>query len=99
MKVTFTHPALRSLKRLYDYRKGMSGIEAARRFRKTIFDSVIPLKDFPRLGKLEESLVDQKYEYRYMLATGCKIVYRIEDAEIFVVEIFDTRQDPEKLIF
>jgi len=51
------------------------------------------------MGKLEESLVDQKYEYRSLLASGCKIVYRIEDAEIFVVEIFDTRQDPEKLIF
>ncbi len=99
MQITFTHPAMRSLKRLYDYRKGRSGVESARKFRKAIFDAVNPLEEFPRLGKQEESLVDQENEYRSLLAANCKIIYRVEATEIFIIEIFDTRQDPDKLIF
>lgn len=99
MNITWTHPAMRSLKRHYDFRKDIAGVEAARKFRKMLFDAVANLKDFPRLGRKEESIFYKDYEYRSLLVEVHKIIYRIEGGDIFIIEVFDTRQDPDKLIF
>ncbi|MCB0521565.1 MAG: type II toxin-antitoxin system RelE/ParE family toxin [Lewinellaceae bacterium] len=99
MTVTWTHPAMRSLKRHYDYRKSNSGTDAARKFRKSLFDATSRLRNFPRLGKEEKSIVYKDKEYRSLIEGVYKIIYRIEGMEIFIIEVFDTRQDQDKLIF
>ena len=91
--------AMRSLKRTYNYRKEKSGIEKARKFRKKIFDRVKSLKSFPKLGKVVKSLVDSEFEYRFIIEGHFKIIYRIEKDKIIIIEFFDSRQSPDKLIF
>lgn len=90
---------MKSLKRMYDFRKSHSGVDTARKFRKDLFDALEGLKNFPRLGKKETSLVDFESEYRSLIVEKCKIIYRIGEKEIFIIEVFDTRQNPDSLIF
>ncbi len=53
----------------------------------------------PKLGQIEPSLIDLKIEYRYILYKTYKIVYRLnmENRQIRVVDVFNTRQNPKKL--
>ena len=60
-----------------------------------IIESVYKLADFPEVGIASEQdsslrkLIVTKYNYI--------IVYKIEEGYVKVVQVFDTRQDPDKL--
>ena len=56
------------------------------------------LKHFPRLGKELMDRETEDQEIRFLLEGVYKIFYRLEDDEIHIVELFDTRQNPDKLI-
>lgn len=56
------------------------------------------LKRFPKMAPVEELITDEEIEYRSLLATKIyKVIYRIEGRNIYIVSIFDCRQNPEKL--
>jgi len=49
-------------------------------------------------GSIETSLTDLKEEHRYVIRGNYKIIYKIQHKNVFITDIFDTRQDPEKII-
>lgn len=49
-----------------------------------------------RKDPIDESFSHLKYEYRKMLDDYIKVTYRIGKTKIYIVRVFDTRQDPKK---
>jgi toxin ParE1/3/4 len=49
-------------------------------------------------GSIETSLTDLKEEHRYVIRGNYKIIYKIQHKNVFITDIFDIRQDPEKII-
>jgi len=68
------------------------------KIRKNLIESIYQLTSFPKLGKIDEDHLG-KYVYRYLIEGVHRIYYRIDSSKerIFVVYLFDCRQDPEKL--
>ncbi len=63
-----------------------------------ILESTIQLLEFPLSGSIETRLNSLELEYRYVLYSYYKILYRVEEPNVVViVNVFDTRQDPAKL--
>jgi len=55
------------------------------------------LKHFPNSGQKEPLLHNRKNVYRRLIVRFFKIVYFTDSENIYVVAIFDTRQDPKKM--
>lgn len=56
---------------------------------------------YPRMGNIEPLLCDLDKEYRsWVVHKHYKIIYVIYEAqdEIYIVDLWDTRQEPDKLI-
>ncbi len=51
---------------------------------------------FTRIGIIDESFTHLKHEYRKLIIKYCKITYREGKDKVYVVRIFDTRQNPNK---
>lgn len=53
----------------------------------------------PKLGQIENLLKDKELEYRYIVESNYKIIYTIDEEKKFIkiLDIFDTRQNPEKI--
>ncbi|MCF8246798.1 MAG: type II toxin-antitoxin system RelE/ParE family toxin [Saprospiraceae bacterium] len=99
MKTTWTNYAIFTLKGHYEYIKKAKGVKFARSWRKKIFDRTEYLKAFPRHGRQESSILHPTQEHRSLLEGNYRIVYRIEDQEVYIIHVFDTRQSPDKLVF
>lgn len=98
MKIKFTRNAERRLAQIRDYhasqgnpRKGVKIIKAVRK-------GTERLKGYPMLGQEEEGLKHFGKGHRYILVEKIyKVIYRVAKRLIFVTDIFDTRQDPDKM--
>lgn len=55
------------------------------------------LKEHPGLGVTEEKLAELGLGHRFLVEGNYKIVYRTEGQYVLITDVFDTRQDPEKL--
>ena len=49
------------------------------------------------MGQEEESLVELGQGHRYLVEEHYKIIYRVIDDVVYITDIFDTRQDPDKM--
>lgn len=65
--------------------------------RKGILDAADRLTKYPRGGQVEEYLAHLGLEHRRVIYSQYKIIYRIVGDTIFITDIFDSRQDPEKM--
>ena len=65
-----------------------------------IIDSTIGIEKQPEIGQLEISLNHRKQEFRYLVYKNYKIVYWINYnyKRIEIANVFDTRQNPEKIL-
>ncbi|CAN5145600.1 type II toxin-antitoxin system RelE/ParE family toxin [soil metagenome] len=55
------------------------------------------LLKFPFSGGIEDSFSAFSNEYRYVVCGYCKVIYRVEDTAVVIINVFDTRQDPQKM--
>lgn len=69
---------------------------AAERVRQKVFDTIDSIQPFPEKFSAEERLAWQG-NIRYSVIWSYKIIYLIENNEITILDVFDTRQDPEKM--
>lgn len=53
----------------------------------------------PRLGQREYLLENRSIEYFYIIVSNYKIIYSIDDEkhQIKIADVFDTRQNPDKI--
>lgn len=57
------------------------------------------LIDNPKIGQKEHTLQQRLITYHYILALNYKIIYSIDDDEMLIkiADVFDTRQNPNKI--
>lgn len=74
------------------------GEKAARKFAEGIMKGLFRLKSMPCIGRVEESLSDDKVTFRSIIEhRDYKIIYYIEDDIIHISAIWSCRQNPRHL--
>ena len=98
--VELTSRALKELQKIREFNYLLFGVTKSKEIIQTIFQAIesleIPHFDYTELGAVDEDFVHLKYEYRKLIEKHCKITYRKSKNKIYVVRIFDTRQNPNK---
>lgn len=98
MKVKLTANARRRLQEIRDYHKAKGNVAKGRRIGRKILTDAKKLEKHPKLGQVETNLESEGKGHRYLLVKPFyKLVYLIIRPIIFITDIFDTRQDPEKM--
>ncbi len=82
--------AIDSLESIFDYYFDLSP-QNAERIRKDILEKVSTLR-FVKQYQIDEINPD----YRRIIVRHYEVVYKVEKQSILILNIFDTRQDPEK---
>lgn len=95
-KVIWSVRSLKDLDKAHDLLSEDS-LSSANRTVETVLERVGQLEKFPKSGPVEQSLAHRKKEHRYLVSGHHKIIYRIEKQKVFIIRVFDTRQNPEKL--
>ncbi len=95
MKLRYTAQALHRLRQILEFNGG--GL-AGKKVVKEILNRADILERYPELGKKEIYLKNLGQGHRFLLlGRRYKIIYFIDDSLIVVTDIFDVRQDPEKM--
>ena len=98
MKIIFTHFAQKRVQDIYNYYNSTISKQVAETITQRIFQSVKILKDNPNAGQIEEFLIELGLKHRRIVEGNYKIIYRIHDDTIYITDIFDTRQNPKKIL-
>ncbi len=94
MKLKYSANAQRRLRQILDFNGGRKG----KRIVTDILDRADELEKYPELDPEEESLESLQEGHRSLLVgTLYKIVYLIAKPFIIITDIFDTRQNPNKI--
>ncbi len=97
MRVFWTSFALNSLKEIYDYYKEFASIQVAKNIKNSILSTTSQLSTHPLSGTREELLKNFNEDYRYIIRGNYKVIYKIKDKDIYITDVFDTRQNPDKI--
>ena len=98
MKIIWSDFAIENLKDIFDYYKNKASIKVAHKIRKQILESTKQLLCNPESGQIEFNLEKLKQDHRYLLSGNYKIIYRIDENDIFINDVFDVRQNPDKMM-
>ena len=98
--VQLTSRALKDLQKVRGFNDLLYGVSKSKEIINTIFETIEILEnpdvDFTEIGAIDEDFVHLKYDYRKLITSHYKITYRKNKSKIYVVLIFDTRQNPNK---
>lgn len=97
MRVEVSAYAARQLDGIWDYYAEKASVEVANRITSKLVDDIEWLVDHPRGGQYEPLLKHLGLNHRRLVSGHYKIIFRIIGHLIFVSDIFDSRQDPEKM--
>lgn len=97
MKVLWTKTALASLYDIYKYYRENVSITIACKIRDNILAVSRQLEKHSLIGQIEESLKEMEEGHRYIIKDNYKIIYKIQTNTIYITDVFDTRQDPDKI--
>ena len=101
LKVKWTDFSKNELKNIFEYYKDKASVAIARKLVTGIVNETLRLKLRPTIGQEEELLKNSDKEFRYIVFKNYKIIYFVNSQlnTIEVVDVFDTRQNPNKNIF
>lgn len=99
IEVYWLELAENKLEDIYGYYLIKVNKKVAKKLVNGIVDSTIGIEKQPEIGQVEISLKHRKQEFRYLVFKNYKIVYWInyDFNRIETANVFDTRQDPEKI--
>ena len=97
MKIFWTDFASEMLIEIFDYYKQNINTQTARKIKLSIFQSTKQLISNPKSGQIEECLKHLSSNHRYLVCGNYKIIYREVKEGILITDVFDSRQQPEKL--
>ncbi|GHT31863.1 hypothetical protein FACS189434_02420 [Bacteroidia bacterium] len=98
MQLKWSVPATMQLENIYCF-YSQRNIEAATNIYNDIIDETEMLTRFPEMAAVEPTLEDYMRKYRSLVVRKhFKVVYRIEAEFVYIVAVFDCRQDPQKLV-
>ena len=99
LEVFWSDFAKNKLEEIFDYYKLKVSLKIANKIVNGIINQTIGLNKTPRIGQVEEIIKDDEREFRYLVYTNYKVVYYInlKTNQIIIANVFDTRQNPEKV--
>ena len=97
VKVLWSDTSLVQLQEIFDYYSFKASHSIARKIVKGIVKKSILLESNPLIGVKEPLLLDRPFEYRFIVESNYKIIYRFSDNIARIVSVFDCRQNPQKL--
>lgn len=97
MKIIWTDFAIENLKAIFNFYSIKANKKVAHKILKKIFESTKQLIDHPQSGQIECNLEKFNQNHRYILSGNYKIIYRLEKDKIIINDVFDSRQEPEKM--
>ena len=97
MKIVFSPETNDCLAEIVEYYRRKRNRKYGLKIMTKIILKANKLRDFPRLGPVEGKLTTEEVEYRYLVEGDYKILYLILEDYILITDVFDTRQDPEKM--
>ena len=81
-----------------EYIRKKFGLKYKRKFVQDVDQTVRMLMRSPNAGSFEELLSDLPMDYRSFVVNHLsKIIYRIQDDVIYIVDFWDVRRNPETL--
>lgn len=98
MKVVWTDFAEYQLHKIYIFLYENTNDEVASRIILRIINATKILASFPAMGTREKEEYVGNLEYRYLIEGHYKIVYQSFEKEIVIQDVFDSRQDPSKIL-
>lgn len=97
MKIIWTDFAIDNLKEIFDYYSNKANKKVAHKIRTQILASTKQLINNPESGQIELNLQKLNQNHRYIVCGNYKVIYKIENSEIVINDIFDGRQNPIKM--
>jgi plasmid stabilization system protein ParE len=97
MEVIFTDQSLKSLTEILDFIRDSVSEEKVDEIKNKIINKTDILLTNPHAGQKELNLEHLGTGHRRLIERNYKIVYRIEGNIIYITDIFDSRQNPEKM--
>lgn len=99
MKVVYTDQCIKSLEELLSFLIEEQGIlsEKAAIIRDLLFNRADSIALNPDKGQREEYLRHLKEDHRRIIEGHIKIIYKVENNTVFIVDFFDSRQLPNKM--
>lgn len=84
---------------IFDYYKKKASLRVAKNLLRGIIDAPKKLILAPYIGQTEELLEDREIQYRYLVFKNYKLIYSVdfENGFIKIADVFDTRQNPQKM--
>jgi len=96
MVIFWTKPAIKDLRKIFNYFKLKASINLAHKITNSILAKTSILETHS-IGVKEQLLAQLKQEHRYIIEGNYKIIYFIKDSTVYITHVFDTRQNPDKL--
>lgn len=87
-RVIWTEPALQDLDQIADY-ISLDNPPAAKNLVRKAFDRVEQLNQHPKLGKSVQELDESVY--RELVVSPCRIFYREEDDNVYIIHVNESR--------
>ncbi len=99
LEVYWLELAENKLEEIYNYYSIKASKKIAKKLINGIVDTTIGIDKQPEIGQIENNLSNRHQHFRYLVFKNYKIVYWInyDSKRIEIANIFDTRQDPQKL--
>jgi len=100
LEVYWTDFSKKELKNIFDYYKENTSLNVAKSLVIGITKEAAKLKKQPKIVQEEELLEKDSRDFRYLVYKNYKIIYLVNMVEnrIEVFDVFDTRQNPIKII-
>ena len=98
MQIIWTDFATENLKIIFDFYTIKASKKVAHKIRKEILNTTKQLIMHPTSGQKELLLEKLGRDYRYLLSGNYKIIYKVENTQIIISDVFDARQNPSKMI-
>jgi plasmid stabilization system protein ParE len=97
MKLIYSQKAVQTLNAIYEFISQKSS-RAAIIIHNEILDEIERLLLFPQMAPIEPELENRSLIYRSLVVRRTyKVIYRIDEQSIYIVDIWDCRSNPSKL--
>ena len=97
MRLVYTEQALNSLEESLNFIAPNVPYEKLIEIRDRILDQADTLLLQPLKGQQEPFLEQLGLGHRRLVEGNYKIIYRVDGENIYITDIFDSRQDPDKM--
>jgi plasmid stabilization system protein ParE len=97
MNVRWSEQALAEFTDIAAYVANDFGKQAAIKMRDSVNDAILTIIQFPQIGKVCFTDGEISVEFRELVVKLSSVIYVIHEEEIYIVSIWNNRQDRKKL--